>query len=295
MQQKEGDFLEAGAAISLIRKEKNISIKDLCGDQISRSAYTRFVNGETDTSTSNFLFFLDKLHVSFNEFMLIKEDYQQTERELYLIRLQKYFLNGDVKNISILKKECELLSEHKNDIFNHLTLLCEVYLCRIKNIPVDADVTKMLKSYLMDVDTWTHYEILLFNNSMFIYDINFIEIVLNRATRGLDRYKSIRGYTNESFGMLTNVLNIYLSSKELHKANKLFKFLSDEILPEEFVRERLHLTFFEGIIMLVLHKNTDGKNKIDQVIKTCEFLNMTTNQTGYKNLYKFFSNLYGLS
>lgn len=287
--------MEIGEAISQLRKDKNLSIKDLCSDRLSRSAYTRFVNGETDTSSTNFLFFLEKLQVSLNEFMFVKNDYHLSESEAYLIKIQKYFLNEDLNGLKSIEKDCTFLTNHQNDTFHHLSLLSNIYRSRITNTQINSTLIQELKKYLLNVDTWTHYEILLFNNSMFIFDIDFIELVLRRAIKGLDRYHPIRNYTSESFAMLSNVLNIYLSSKELHKASKLYKNMLSKELSEELVRERLHLAFYDALLALIIHNDINGHVKIQQVLNVCEFLNMNENYNGYMKLYTFFCHLYGLN
>lgn len=286
--------MELGETISKLRKEKNISIKDLCENYLSRSAYTRFVNGETDTSSTNFLFFLERLQVSLNEFIFIQNDYQLPESQTSLLKLQKFFLAENLDGLKSVEQDCDFLSTSKNDIFNHLSLLSKIYQSRIKNIPIDNTIIRQLQGYLTNVDTWTHYEIMLFNNSMFIFDIEFIELVLRRAIKGLERYHPIRNYTSESLLMLSNVLNVYLSSKELDKANKLFKNMFAKELPEDLVRERLHQAFYDGLLVLIIHNDATGHVKIQQVLNTCEFLNMKNTYHGYMNLYTFLCNLYDL-
>ena len=47
-----------GKTISYIRKNKNIPIKQVIGEKITRSAYSRFASGQTNTSIDNFFFFI---------------------------------------------------------------------------------------------------------------------------------------------------------------------------------------------------------------------------------------------
>lgn len=120
-----------------------------------------------------------------------------------------------------------LIEKNSEDVYHHVYLLCSIYISRLNNYPIEKNIVNDLKKYLISVDTWTHYEILLFNNSMFIFDIEFIELVINKSINSIEKYKTIRDYTNESFGMLLNVMNIYLSSKKIEKANKLFQVLTN--------------------------------------------------------------------
>lgn len=287
--------MELGETISMIRKEKNISIKDLCGEHLSRSAYTRFANGETDTSANNFLYFLEQLHVTLNEFMFIQNDYSLSKVEIYLLNLNSSLLNGNAIEIEKIQKECELLSENKKDKYWHIALLCDIYVSRLCNEPFKKEVVIQIKDYLMNVDTWTHYEISLFNNSMFIFDIEVIELLLNRVLSNLERYRMIRNYTNESFLMLLNVLNIYLSSGEITRATKLFNILSSQELSEDYVKERLTLQFWKGIMLLIVQKNSDGHEIVKRVLDTCDFLGSQSYKTALNNLYEYLVNLYDLT
>lgn len=286
--------MELGETISHIRKSKNISIKNLCGDRLSRSAYTRFVNGETDTSATNFLYFLDRLHVTFNEFMFIKNNYHLSEEKLLLLNLQEYYLKNDLVKLNDLKKECLFLSKDSEDVYHHVYLLCSIYISRLNNYPIEKNIVNDLKKYLLSVDTWTHYEILLFNNSMFIFDIEFIELVINKSINSIEKYKTIRDYTNESFGMLLNVMNIYLSSKKIEKANKLFQVLTNLDLSENFVKERLFLLYYEGIIKMLIYNDSEGKELVVQSISCATFLNMTDTSEALNNMYTFIKNLYNI-
>lgn len=287
--------MQLGETISRIRKEKNISIKDLCGEHLSRSAYTRFVNGETDTSANNFLYFLEQLHVTLNEFMFIQNDYSLSDAETYLIKLNSIVLEGNSEGILAIQKECKLLSENEKDKYYHISLLCDIYISRLENKPFKEKVITEIKDYLMNVDTWTHYELGLFNNSMFIFEIEIIEILLNRVLNSIERYKVVRNYTNESFIMLTNILNIYLSSGEIVRATKLFKILANQDLSEDFVKERLLFQFWKGIILLVAQNDLEGHEIVNQVLKTCDFLGSKGYKNALSNMYIFITNLYNCS
>ena len=284
--------MELGESIAQLRKEKNVSIKELCANYLSRSAYTRFVNGETDTSATNLLFFLDRLQTSFTEFMLIKNDYQLSDSEKIMINIQNAYFREDFEYLEVLEKECDFLSCGESDRYNHLSLLSKIFQQRIQNYEMDPTVVDQLKKYLVGVDTWTHYEITLFNNSIFAYDIEFIDSVVRRATNGLERYNAIRGYTSDSFGMLCNVLTLYLSSKELHKANILFNVMKSTHLTENLVKERLYLTFYQGIVELIIQKDMTGKNKIDNSLNICDYLNLVESKKSMTKLFSLLCQLY---
>lgn len=64
---------------------------------------------------------------------------------------------------------------------------------------MDPTVVDQLKKYLVYVTHGHITKLPLFNNSIFAYDIEFIDSVVRRATNGLERYNAIRGYTSDSF------------------------------------------------------------------------------------------------
>ena len=58
--------------IAILRQMKGITIKELIGNKMSRYTYERLIKGSGGKiSLTNFIYIIDKLHVSFDEFLQI--------------------------------------------------------------------------------------------------------------------------------------------------------------------------------------------------------------------------------
>ncbi|MDH6363687.1 Rgg/GadR/MutR family transcriptional activator [Enterococcus sp. PF1-24] len=286
--------MEYGETISKIQTEKNIPVKDLCHDFMSKSTYSRFVNGESDTTTTVFFHLLEQLHISSKEFFFIKNDYSLDNQESYLLEISSSSSNRDTSTLYRLKKECDLQSKRKNDTFHHLSAICFLHICRIKNKKYDVVCQNDIKNYLLGVASWSRYEIVLFNSVMFIFDLDFIEKILPRLLRNVSKYKKIIDFTSDNFGILLNIYTLYLMQKKLDKALYILKKIKSLDIPELFVRERLYLNFLKGINQLLLYEDSSGFIKITDTLNTCNFLNLTSQKSMLVSFYNTISTVYKL-
>ncbi|MGM0125890.1 hypothetical protein IGI37_003291 [Enterococcus sp. AZ194] len=137
----------------------------------------------------------------------------------------------------------------------------------------------------MKVDSWTHYEIGLFNNCMFAFDLAFIETVLPKAVKNLKKYHSIRSNISESFQMLGNLMTVYLLNHRIGEANRLLKVMKSQPLEEELVYERLLLEYFTGIVDIIFKQNEYGRQMVMNVFNIFKTLEMDTHYNMYQNFY----------
>lgn len=93
-----------GKTISYIRKNKNIPIKQVIGEKITRSAYSRFASGQTNTSIDNFFFFMKNLHINFEEFIYIQNKYELDKYQKLLKKAQVATHQKNIKELEKIKK-----------------------------------------------------------------------------------------------------------------------------------------------------------------------------------------------
>ena len=82
---------------------------------------------------------------------------------------------------------------------------------------------KLLREYLINIETWTHYETVLFNNSMFILDNEFIELVFAKINYNIEKYSTLRYYGNESIRMFINMVILYIDRQDLIRKVKVLE------------------------------------------------------------------------
>ncbi|MCW6653465.1 hypothetical protein NHG24_06830 [Aerococcaceae bacterium NML210727] len=286
--------MELGQTISKIRQNKNVTIKELCGDRLSRSAYTRFVNGETETSIQNFLHMLDILNVSFHEIMFL---YPVESNQYYnrcMAKISKYTAENDIAGLKSLQKECALFSKHSKDKYYHLSLICQARISRLQENTVNQSIIDYFMNYLNSVETWMHYEIILFNATLFIYSPEYLDAIMNRLLDSLKQYENYLPHLKYMLRLLQNLFNVHLFNKDILRLNKIFKILSSIHISNDFMNYKLNFTFYKGCFLLAVHNNQTGHDIIEKCIETADFLELDVFSAAFRNSYQRLCKLYNL-
>lgn len=258
--------MKTGEALEFIRKNKNISLKQICGNQLSRTTYYRIAHDKVDVTYYNLKIILDNLHVSSDEFDYISNNFKQDKINSDIIKIRTFFEKNDITSLRMLSMEYEKLKEI-NQSYLHVYCLVEILKSKLlKSQNPDAEHT--IRDYLNNIETWTHYETVLFNNSMFIFSSEFIEITISKALQNLTKYSTLRAYGSESFRMLINVLILFIDRKEIIKANYILEMLKSEYLKDDFLFEKLCLKFFDNILLFINGKS----NKLEEAHNTIKIL-----------------------
>ncbi len=270
--------MEIGETIEFLRKQKGLTIKDVCGKELSRQTFYKFVKGETSTSITNFSYILDKLCVEFDEFLLIQNGYEEKEYIKIMKSLKKLFESKNASKISKIKQYC-FDNKDMNQKFLYLYYISDILLAKILDIPFEKSATLMQK-YLIGVNSWTHYELVLFNNIMFVFNSEMIDAIINKSTSNLEKYVQLKGYGNENIRMLLNVCFLLLQRKELKKLRKYFNIIKEIDLSEDAIFERCSILFLEALINFINEENNAEK----QIINILNVFN-TSNSSNMYSMY----------
>ncbi|NCA66980.1 MAG: hypothetical protein EOM87_02835, partial [Clostridia bacterium] len=130
-----------------------------------------------------------------------------------------------------------------------------------------------LYKYLVKTETWTRYELVMFNNSMFYFDAEALKQILPKAINKLAYYKEINPYANEGFRLLINAIIAFISKNEIHQALIYIRILEKHPLNEDQAYEALLQKFLIGV-KLILIDDSKGDEVVKDCIQTMQFLNM---------------------
>ncbi|HHH5440753.1 TPA: Rgg/GadR/MutR family transcriptional regulator [Streptococcus pyogenes] len=238
--------MEIGETVEFIRHSKNISIKQVCGDYLTRQTYYRFIKNNLDISSKKLLYILDNLNVNVDEFLFISNNFKQYKEFIDMDTAKHYF---ECRNIDGLN---HILDSYK-----------------------DSKSTKEKNLFALVIETWSHYETVLFNNCMFIFESCFIEMVFSKVILNLDKYNTLRYYGNESIRMFVNMLILFIQRQEYDKASEILAKIEDYQLNDDCLYERCCVSFFDGIIGLINGKE-GAEQKCVQILEIFQLLNCKT-------------------
>ncbi|HGA1552694.1 TPA: Rgg/GadR/MutR family transcriptional regulator, partial [Streptococcus suis] len=127
-----------------------------------------------------------------------------------------HFENKDIKELNNLLTNYSSKSSSKEQV---LSSLISSLIGRLTGEKAPNE-EKLLREYLINIETWTHYETVLFNNSMFIFDNEFIELVFAKINYNIEKYSTLRYYGNESIRMFINMVILYIDRQDLIRAQQ---------------------------------------------------------------------------
>ena len=265
-----------GKLISQLRYDKNLSIKDLCANQLSRSAYFRFTKGETQTSVETFFSMIKTLHISPAEFDYIYNGYAPPLYEKLHTCIMQCYKSKDTTGINLIIGKCDCLSQQANDCYHHAGLLARFFLSKLNNMPVDINISKEFQSYLTHVNTWHLYELQLFNYTIPLYSYDFIKSSLSRVIKNSKKYDSFPQTRRISFLILTNIFKLHLEHFDLKQASLVID--SQAGLPRQAhdLFEQLHIKLNHGLLLLAKKKVSEANSLIMQVLSVSRLLNQSS-------------------
>lgn len=151
-----------GMTLRKVRKGKQVSLSSVADEHLSKSQISRFERGESEISCARLINILDKLHISFNEFLILHDqDYTKTELFANLVQyIRKQYSSQDINNIVCLLSDS---SNYTLNSFEKTMVKSILYTMDSTIFPSDEELLQ-LTDYLFKVEKWGYYEIILLGN-----------------------------------------------------------------------------------------------------------------------------------
>lgn len=246
--------VEFGITLNKIRKEKNFTISTLVDGVIANSTFTRFVQGKTTLAIDSFLLLLEKLNVTFEEFLLVNNAYELPPYQELTLTLEDAIARQNINKLG------EIISQVKLELQQHPELMSfyDVVVLiknKLENSPFNVTSLNRIKTYLFNAESWYHHELALFNNVIFIFSNEELLTFLTKATFNLDRYQSINNYGNEKLRLLLNVIRTVLLRGDLLTTLNLVKRLERANITSDLLYERTMQNFYVALVQFAAHNN----------------------------------------
>lgn len=267
-----------GKVISEIQKSKNIKIKDICDNLCSESTYFRIINGEVDVSFNILNHIIKKLNISFEELFILVEGDNIIQKDMNIIR--ELFLTNNINALKNIKAEL---------VDKNLIHLCSLLMDRLSG--EESSNKNELILYLLSIESWTRYELILFNNSLFAFNHEITNILINKILNSYYDKKTYPINKSELFQMCVNVIVIYLQNEYIDDSYKLYKRLRQFKLDEEQLLEKNILLYLSGLFDLIYdEKNVQFNKKIDTALEIFLILGSNNMYEMHKDLLQYIIN-----
>lgn len=269
-----------GITLRTLRKKKGITLQTLASGVCSVSFLSKFERGESDISLHLMTSLLEKLMISFEEFLFIHHDYSLNQVELFFKRADTLYLARDLDGLALLKEE-QLIKWQTYGLGTHINnaLLLEVYEGIIGETPKSEEVQRVnvqrLSDYLFGVEEWGYYELSLYSGTMLLLEPDMVITLSKTAYFKSVRFREYEKITTLVTSVLLNTV-IYLLGpvnrfkepfKYTSELNQFFNFLDEITSPEQRLIERLHVNYLKGIFQMRVGRIATGTAEVESTIQ----------------------------
>ena len=264
-----------GKIVSNIRTAKGVPIGKLISGVCSRTAYRNFVMNQTGTSVDNFMRLLAKLHVSYTEFKYIANGFETDYEQRFVTDLQRAIAQGNLERLdSLLQRILNYCVIYENDEkYRHLACITQLTIDKMKGNQLDENARQVVTNYLIRCETWTHYELMMFNNAMFAFSLDQIRMFREKVIHNLEKYQNLRVYGSESFRVLINMLMVFIESRNHRDIRIMMGLINNYQLNEDMLFEETLRLYFTGILDLINQRISVGMTKVKQALEVLSILN----------------------
>lgn len=285
--------MEVWEIVERVRKQKGISISEICGTEVSRSVYDRFVKNEADTTVSKLTYLLNRINLDYDELKIFNYPENVNDIGRIMKEIQTAFLCKDVDELLRIAEFCKLQDDQITTREQNMISLCELLIARLQGEKVNIKKSNIYQ-YLINAQTWTHYELVLFNNCMFAFTPKFVELILERSLLSLSMYKDSKNGRSESFRMLSNAIVYFIQNNKRSFAWKYLEKLDEFHIDEDMYFEANLRLFLNGI-WDAIRGDEDGKVKVKQSLKVCEYLSSKQYQRMNYELLKYIEEMFNIN
>lgn len=240
-----------GKIFKKFRESRGLKLKDFVGSGLSTSQLSRFEKGESDLTITKFILALNELNMPISEFMYAANDFHRDELNEMLEQIRIFVSHNDIQGmklllISQLEKNSPQKKVHKLNV-----ILIKIRLQELsgETYYTDEDLD-YLSDYLFSVDYWGCYELLLFMNTLDVFNHDMFMVLSKEMSRRSDFYKEIPNHRRLISTMLLNGYITCIDRGEFIDALYFEKQLNSCFFIETEVYERLVFLYAKNLYKL---------------------------------------------
>ena len=248
---EEINLQEFGKIFKEIRVGHNLYLKDIACDELSIPQLSKFERGESELTLGKFIIALERLNVTFEEFMYEVNYYRDSKVIGLLKKVRKYYIEKNIKGLKFLLNDIEN-SFYINSKVNKLNkILIKIKLSDILNKKCySVEEMNYLVDYLMSIDRWTKYELLIFGNTLEVFRYKTLIVLLREMLAKVDYYKELSENRRYISSILLNAFFTMVESGKIMEAHFIKKQLLNNFFEEYECFERINYYFTDSLLKI---------------------------------------------
>ncbi|GIN58008.1 XRE family transcriptional regulator [Lederbergia ruris] len=270
---------EYGKTIRKIREEKGYTMQQLSDGILSISFLSKFERGNSNISISYFFQILERLSLSYDEFLFVHNDFKLDNFETFFDKAEQAYVNHNLSKLQTLKEvQIDKWRTTKIAAYRCNTLVLDVLICILRDEFIDAEkeAIEFLFDYLFQVEVWGYYELRLYNTTMFLMPP---EMVLTLSETAVEKSVYLRKLAKVNQIIIYVLLNTLTYLIRHNKYLKEYEFFLDYLgnipIPEKDLLSRNHLLYLQGIYEVKIGNKEKGIEVVNKAISMFRELGST--------------------
>lgn len=255
-----------GEVFKSFRESKNMSLREVAGDDSSASQISRFERGKTALNIETFYHCLHAMNISMYEFENKYNEYNHIDSIIYDTKISDAYLEGNISKLTAILNN-ELKSDEKTAKLNSIAIKIRIYMCDNSKKVHEKDI-EYLSDYLFSVDDWSRYEIWLFSNSIFVLPSKTLEVLGEEVTNSLHFHKISEDYKRKVYIVLLKIINCFLERNNLDLSLKFINYIENINVPES----EMYIRIFYKYSKLVYLYRIGEISSLSELTKIVDFL-----------------------
>ena len=306
-----------GEIFRQLRKDRGLSLQDVADEVNSVSFISKFEKGASQISFYRLEHLLERINVSFEEFLYLRipdadskmYDYLSDQPFFmtgkFIFYLNQIFKYNDKANQSYNFKEAinqmeslkkELLGETRDEKF--LKLLCKLltlnYQLNERDQEQPRDIKKFFATlqelsapivkYLYNVENWGVFEVLLFRFFQFSFPVETVHQLLRTAVSRIEKEAGVQLMQRMKFELLFGTCATFINFRRLSWAKEVLVETEKLLYDQSDLSNSTKLLFYQGWVKIMSGAIDEGKQNCQQAISIFRILKQPSMQRMYEEL-----------
>ncbi len=264
---------EFGKIFKEIRIGHNLHLKDIACDELSIPQLSKFERGESELTLGKFIIALERLNVTFEEFMYEVNYYRDSKVIGLLKKVRKYYIEKNIKGLKFLLNDIENSFYINSKVNKFNKILIKIKLSDILNKKCySAEETNYLVDYLISIDRWTKYELLIFGNTLEVFKNKTLIVLLREMLAKVDYYKELSENRRYISSILLNAFFTMVESGEMMEAHFIKKQLLNNFFEEYECFERINYYFTDSLLKIKCDNCVNKESVISKINLIINFM-----------------------
>lgn len=240
---------------------------------MSRAHYYRITNGQSDMTVTCFFKILEQLNVSLEEFLFIKNNFKIERFKTLFTDVRESFIEQDVDKLLVLKEKSTLIYKETNlERYQHIALVIKLLINRLKKEEYDSFAKEYLQDYLVNLNMFTHYDLVLYTNTFFAFSKELNEAISTRILDNAKKYEQLKSFESDTVKVLSNMIFYEIELNDFKKVKEYLGYMKQVELSEHLIIEKILQKFFMGIDCLLTENIKQGKEQMKESIALLKLL-----------------------